>query len=553
THAVGSRAEGICRKLGFDGSFRVDAHGHSGVCGFFGGRLWVRWRSVIRRHSMFMRSLTRGGGDKFHLIVVYAAPSASRRSGLWGELKTLVHSFSEPVFLGGDFNSIVRLDERTGGNGLLSSDSLEFGRWINDLALIDMGFKGGQFTWKRGRTTDNFIAKRLDRVLCDASARLKWHEAVVTHLPFLSSDHLPLYLQLCPAQRGDPLRRPFRFEAAWLHHQAFKELLSVSWKPDVSTPTTLDWNREVFGVIQERKANLLHDIQYVQGLIGVDATNDLLIQEEILLKELDVSREKWIVLGDRNTAFFHTSTVIRRRRNRIEMLRDDDGRWVSDASALESMVTQYYQRLYSMDDVTLELSALPSGGFVDLNPSECDRLNKPFSSAEIEAAVRSMGRYKAPGPDGFQPVFYQHCWDVVGPSVVRFVFEFFETGCLPRSTNDALIVLIGKVSKPERISQFRPISLCNVLFRTITKVMVIRLKEVISKLIGPTQSSFIPGRLSTDNIVMVQEAVQSMRRRKGRKGWMLLKLDLEKAYDRIRWDFLEDMLKAIGLSEVWVR
>ncbi|KAL8137127.1 hypothetical protein V2J09_003128 [Rumex salicifolius] len=244
-----------------------------------------------------------------------------------------------------------------------------------------MGFKGGQFTWKRGRTADNFIAKRLDRVLCGASARMKWHEAVVTHLPFLSSDHSPLYLQLCPAQRGDPRRRPFRFEAAWLHHPAFKELLSVSWKTDVSTPTALDllrvklrkWNREVFGVIQERKANLLHDIQYVQGLIEVDATNDLLIQEEILLKELDVvldqeetlwfqkSREKWIALGDRNTAFFHTSTVIRRRRNRIEMLRDDDGSWVSDASALESMVTQYYQRLYSMDDVTSEFSALPSG------------------------------------------------------------------------------------------------------------------------------------------------------------------------------------------------
>lgn len=79
-----------------------------------------------------------------------------------------------------------------------------------------------------------------------------------------------------------------------------------------------------------------------------------------------------------------------------------------------------------------------------------------------------------------------------------------------------------------------------------------RLKTLMSKLIGPAQASFIPGRLSTDNIVIVQEAVHSMRRKKGKKGWMLLKLDLEKAYDRIRWDFLEDTLHAAKLPQTWI-
>ena len=115
------------------------------------------------------------------------------------------------------------------------------------------------------------------------------------------------------------------------------------------------------------------------------------------------------------------------------------------------------------------------------------------------------------------------------------------------------MVLIPKVNKPESITQFRLISLCNALFKIITKAMVGRLKGVMKKLIGPAQSSFIPDRLSADNIVVVQEDVHSMRRKKGRKGWMLLKLDLEKAYDRLRWDFLEDTLRAAGLSEVWVR
>lgn len=91
------------------------------------------------------------------------------------------------------------------------------------------------------------------------------------------------------------------------------------------------------------------------------------------------------------------------------------------------------------------------------------------------------------------------------------------------------------------------------LFKTVTKAMVMRLKKIMPKLIGPAQSSFIPGRLSTDNIIIVKEAVHSMRRKKGRKGWMLLKLDLEKAYDRIRWDFLEDTLIAARLPEEWIR
>lgn len=114
----------------------------------------------------------------------------------------------------------MRLDKRSGGNGRLSADSLAFGQWMNDLSLIDMGFRGNAFTWKRGRVESNFVAKRLDRVMCCAQARLKWQEATLTHLPFLSSDHAPLYLQLSQVSSGDPRRRPFRFEAAWLTHAA---------------------------------------------------------------------------------------------------------------------------------------------------------------------------------------------------------------------------------------------------------------------------------------------------------------------------------------------
>lgn len=106
----------------------------------------------------------------------------------------------------------------------------------------------------------------------------------------------------------------------------------------------------------------------------------------------------------------------------------------------------------------MDNDSLPREGFVRLSTTE-----------EVVAAVKCMGRFKALGPDGFQPVFYQDCWEIVGHSVSRFVLTFFETGVLPPATNDALLVLLPKVQKPERITQFRPVSLCNVLFKVITK------------------------------------------------------------------------------------
>lgn len=95
------------------------------------------------------------GTETMHIIAVYAAPTVSRRSGLWGQLKQLMENIDEPVVIGGDFNTILRLDERTGGNGRLSPDSLAFGEWINELALVDIGFKGNMFTWRRGKETRN--------------------------------------------------------------------------------------------------------------------------------------------------------------------------------------------------------------------------------------------------------------------------------------------------------------------------------------------------------------------------------------------------------------
>ena len=250
-----------------------------------------------------------------------------------------------------------------------------------------MGFRGQQFTWKRGRSESLFIAKRLDRVLCCPHARLKWQEATVTHLPFLASDHAPLYVDLEPILQTNKSRRPFRFEAAWLTHERFKDLLTASWDSNLDTRLALKklqgvlkrWNKEVFGNVQRRKEKLLSEILEVQKMIESNPTNELLQKESSLTNEFDVVleqeeiiwyqkfREKLLTQGDRNTKFFHTSTIIRRRKNMIEKLKDEQGQWLTDGEELEKLVIAYYRRLYSLDDVEQSVEALPRGSFATLS------------------------------------------------------------------------------------------------------------------------------------------------------------------------------------------
>lgn len=164
-----------------------------------------------------------------------------------------------------------------------------------------------------------------------------------------------------------------------------------------------------------------------------------------------------------------------------------------------------------------------------------------------------MGPYKAPGLDGFHPVFYHKCWGVVGDSVVEEVLNFFKNKTMPEGLNDTLIVLFAKVGKPKFIKQFRPIALYNVLYKVTSKILVMRMQKVLGELIGPTQGSFLPGRLIQDNIALMQEIVHSLRKKRSGKKWMILKLDLEKAYDRLRWDFIEEMLRKARFPREWVK
>ena len=105
------------------------------------------------------------------------------------------------------------------------------------------------------------------------------------------------------------------------------------------------------------------------------------------------------------------------------------------------------------------------------------------------------------------------------------------------------MVLIPKVAHPELITQFHPINFCNTLYKLLSQIIVQRLKPYTAKVINPCQVKFVPGRRTSDNIILVQEVIRTLKSRWGQAGYVALKLDLEKAYDRLEWPFIQETLE----------
>ena len=123
---------------------------------------------------------------------------------------------------------------------------------------------------------------------------------------------------------------------------------------------------------------------------------------------------------------------------------------------------------------------------------------------------------------------------------------------MPAEINHTFITLIPKVKSLERISEFRPISLCNVIYKLVSKVLANRLQGLLPDIISKNQSAFQVGRLISDNILMAYETLHYMKHQSGKAGFLTLKLDMSKVYDTIEWSFLKSIMIRMGFHEKWV-
>lgn len=134
-------------------------------------------------------------------------------------------------------------------------------------------------------------------------------------------------------------------------------------------------------------------------------------------------------------------------------------------------------------------------------------LTREFPAEEVKKSLNQMHPLKAPGPDGMNPLFYQHFWPTVGDCVTKCVLDFLNLGVIQPKFNETHIIFIPKVKSPKRIIEYRPISLCNVVSRIASKVLANRLKMVLPDLISENQSTFMSNRLITDNVLVAFEVM----------------------------------------------
>lgn len=220
-----------------------------------------------------------------------------------------------------------------------------------------------------------------------------------------------------------------------------------------------------------------------------------------------------------------------------------------------SELWDYFNNLYSSShseadqiDWILPMEAIQPKITEDMNL----KLNEPFTMEEIRFALFQMHPDKAPGIDGFSALFYQKLWDVIKNDVCEEILKFLNDGILDPNINATQIILLPKKEKSLTVEDFRPISLCNVIMKLITKVLANRLGEFLPAVISPNQSAFLKSRLITDNILIAQEACHFVKNRKlGSDGFISLKADMSKAYDRVEWSFMRSILLKMGFNHSW--
>ncbi|XP_048623890.1 uncharacterized protein LOC125592615 [Brassica napus] len=378
---------------------------------------------------------------------------------------------------------------------------------LTDCGMLEFSFTGDMLSWVGKRAGRVTVRCRLDRAVGNADWHEKFPHSNVKYLRLWGSDHRPILADILTK----PTRRSmkFKFDRRWLDNEELSCRKSLS-----------EWRKQH----NINSAKLVEELkEKVEGLYADDNATT----EEIAaaLKELS------------------------------DALKAEEMFWkqkIEDEEGLVAIATSYFRQIFESstpEDIEEALSEVPTTITGTMN----DSLTAPVSEWEVKLALFAMHPDKAPGPDGMTSLFYQQFWDIVKQDLTLMVNKFLFEGHVANSLNDTNICLIPKTTKPNDMAQFRPISLCNVSYKIVSKVLCQRLKKVLPGLISETQSAFVAGRQISDNIMIAQEMFHALRRKpSGRNKRMAIKTDMSKAYDRMEWSFIEAVMRKMGFSETWI-
>lgn len=217
---------------------------------------------------------------------------------------------------------------------------------------------------------------------------------------------------------------------------------------------------------------------------------------------------------------------------------------------MERLFGDYFTNIFTTSSPSpTQLNAALEAVPVKVSGEMNNQLDQLFTKEEIAEALAQMCPTKAPGLDGLPAAFFQKHWSSVNEGVVSTCLHILNEGGNLTLLNHTFIALVPKVSKPRKVTEFRPINLCNVIYRIVAKTIANRLKIVLNDIISSNQSAFVPNRLITDNIIIGYECLNKIRQSRGsRNGLIAMKLDISKAYDRVEWSFVKGTMQKLGFS-----
>ncbi|XP_028091500.1 uncharacterized protein LOC114291824 [Camellia sinensis] len=359
TRVGGSRGAALCLNLGFSKYHIVETHS-------FAGGIWLLWNDLEihcdiiaqTQHEVHAWIQVSSIPSPWLFSAIYASPTFNSRRLLWENLTFLADSHNTRWLIMGDFNELLTSVDKFGGRPINLSRALKFKECMDHCGMLDLGFSGPKFTWTNLRNTGALIRERLDRAWNNHDWQLLFPETKILHLPCIHSDHCPILLNTHPLPSNN-VNRPFRFETIWFSDPSLFSVVRDSWAQYPSsflrsvatfTSKVSIWNKTCFGNIFLKKRRLERRLLGVQKALDHQSYPFLLELEIALTSELNhtpkLEEEFWglksrvntILEGDRNSKFFHITTINRRRNNSISALKDTSGIWTYEAPVIKNIL-----------------------------------------------------------------------------------------------------------------------------------------------------------------------------------------------------------------------
>eukprot|EP00253_Pinus_taeda_P008302 PITA_08302 len=329
---------------------------------------------------------------------------------------------------------------------------------MQDRDLMDIMLISGKYTWSNKRVGLGHIAAKLDHFLVQSSFLLLGLEARSHILHSSISDHKPIRLELLTTKDLGPI--PFRFSSLWIKEADF----------------------------MDKEAKLQKNFH--KACLGEE--------EYWRLK----SRRLWLKSGDRNSSFFHKQAQARKGRNSIIEIKEENN-VLKDFASIKEAASDHFEKLYKED-----IGAEQNDSLLDvvpnlITPKMNQILERKIMHKETKEALFGMDPDKAPSPNGFTPRFLQTCWQIIEKEFLKMIQNSQDCQNIGGCTNLAFLALIPKEKGANSFNRFRPISLCSIGYKVITKVIANRLKKFLPKIITDNQGGLIKGRQLMDNFMLV--------------------------------------------------